>query len=415
MTNKKNARRLRFPAEFEPKESVWLGWPVYEIKKGYSSCTIFLELIGAMVQHMKVKLAVQDQKEALTVKTMLKSKGISLSNIEFHIIPHNDIWFRDMGPVFMVDDSGKFTIQKFGFNGWGYEAIDSERIALDRNVPALVAEQLGVALQSTEVVSEGGDREFNGSNVMITVEAVELQRNPGITREQLDVEFKHIFNVDNIIWLKQGLYEDTLAFDDVLPGPDGLKNVLTCITTGGHIDEHCRFVNKDTVLVAEVTEEEAARNPIARINRERMETNVAILKKFRSSDGLSLKIVRLPVPEPLYSTMHPGDGVYDYYLEKYATSGFISPLGQEISVIAASSYNNFFIGNAAIFAPRYWNPGLPKRIQEKDENAVRILKELFPGYAVYTFDVSLLNFGGGGIHCITQQQPVIKSGAVLHK
>jgi agmatine deiminase len=158
------------------------------------------------------------------------------------------------------------------------------------------------------------------------------------------------------------------------------------------------------VLVAQVTEEEAEKDPIAKVNYERLEENVAILKESVIQDGRSLNIVRIPMPIPLYSTMKKGDGVYDYYDKKYF-DGFVYPIRSEIDVIAATSYNNFLITNGAVLAPKYWKPGLPESMKQKDREAQEILAKLFPDRKVYTFDIKTLNFGGGGIHCITQQQP----------
>lgn len=403
MTHK--GSNVRFPAEFEEQEAVWLGWPVYEVKQGLSSVPVFIELIRVLVSHIKVNMAAQNAEEKRTIENTLTSNGISIENITIYCIPHNDIWFRDMGPIFLVDNNNKLIVQEFQFNGWGYEAPDSPVIYLDQHVPQMVATECGYELRSSTLVSEGGDRTFNGKGTMISVEAVELQRNPDKTRDEIEEEFKKIFNLKNVIWLKRGIYDDDKAFSGLLLGPDGLNDIMTAIATGGHIDEHCRFVSEDTVLVAQVTEEEVEKDPIAKVNYERLEENVAILKKSVIQDGRSLNIVRIPMPIPLYSTMKKGDGVYDYYDKKYF-DGFVYPIRSEIDVIAATSYNNFLITNGAVLAPKYWKPGLPASMKQKDSEAQEILASLFPDRKVYTFDVKTLNFGGGGIHCITQQQPV---------
>lgn len=399
-----NGSNVRFPGEFEKQEAVWLGWPVYEVKQGLSSVPVFIELIRVLVSHIKVNIAAQNAEEKRTIENTLTSNGISIENITIYCIPHNDIWFRDMGPIFLVDNNNKLIVQEFQFNGWGYEAPDSPVIYLDQHVPQMVGTECGYELRSSTLISEGGDRTFNGKGTMISVEAVELQRNPDKTRDEIEEEFKKIFTLKNVIWLKRGIYDDDKAFSGLLPGPDGLNDIMTAIATGGHIDEHCRFVSEDTVLVAQVTEEEAEKDPIAKVNYERLEENVAILKESVIQDGRSLNIVRIPMPIPLYSTMKKGDGVYDYYDKKYF-DGFVYPIRSEIDVIAATSYNNFLITNGAVLAPKYWKPGLPESMKQKDREAQEILAKLFPDRKVYTFDIKTLNFGGGGIHCITQQQP----------
>ncbi len=407
MDNDKNYQSFRFPAEFEKQEAIWLGWPVYEIRQGMSSVPLFVQLIKVLVSHIKVKIAAQNEEEKRKIKYILKKNDISLNNVAIYSIPHNDIWFRDMGPIFLVDKNNNMIVQKFGFNNWGMESADAVEICLDQTVPNLVAKECDLDLRSTKLISEGGDREFNGKGTMITVEAVELQRNPDKTRDEIEEEFKKIFNLKKVIWLKKGVYEDDLPFNGMLPGPDGSKDIMTAMATGGHIDEHCRFVSEDTVLVAEVSEEEAKQNPIAEVNRNRLEENVAILKNASDQDGKRLNIRRIPLPDPLFATIRKGDAIYDQYYEKYK-NGFVYPLGDEIKVIAASSYNNFLITNGAVLAPQYWKPGLPDRIRKKDQEAKEVLTDLFPNREIYTFDVMILNWDGGGIHCITQQQPFIE-------
>ncbi len=399
-------RNFRFPAEFEKQEAVWFGWPEEENKQGVPIVSVVLELIKVLVLTVKVKIAVQDQKQEKEVEEILIGQSIPMERISFYIIPHDDIWFRDMGPIFLCNDDGKMIVEKFAFNCWGWESLTSPLIEKDQNVPDLVAQELELPLHSTTLVSEGGDREFNGKGTLITVDNVELQRNPGMSRQEIEDELIRMFNLKNVIWLKKGLYEDDHAFDGPLPGPDGLKDIFTCTTTGGHIDEFCRFVSADTVLMAEVTENEADECPIAKVNRERIEENVKILEESVDQDGKPLKIKRIPLPDPLFTTMKAGDAVYDYYHDKYA-GGFTFPIANEIKVIAASSYNNFLVTNGAILGARYWKPGLPESIRMKDDEAGKILEKLFPHRAIHTFDVMALNLGGGGIHCITQQEPFV--------
>ncbi len=405
---------LRFPAEFETQRAVWLGWPVSDAKRGLSTIDVYLQLIRILAPHVTVKIATQNEAESHRVASMLTSHSISMKNVDLVCIPHDDIWFRDMGPRFLTDGQGRMAVQKFAFNAWGYEAIDSPDILLDQQVPDRVAEMYDLELLASELINEGGDLEFNGQGTLITVEAVELQRNFGKTRDEIEAELKAVFDLDNVIWLKKGVYDDDLPFDGTLPGPDGLKDVLTCLATGGHIDEHCRFVSADTVLVAEVSEEEAEKDPIADVTRRRLEENVEILQKATDQDGKPLVIRRIPVPDSLFSTMRSGDDVYDYYREKY-DSGFVYPIGEEIKVIAAASYSNFLITNGVVLGAEYWRPGLPDSIRHKDQLARSVLEDLFPDRTVHTIDVRALNFGGGGIHCITQQEPWASAKEELSK
>ena len=98
-----NESNVRFPAEFEKQEAIWLGWPVYEIKQGLSSVPVFIELIRVLVSHIKVNIAAQNAEEKRNIENTLISNGISIKNVTIYCIPHNDIWFRDMGPIFLLD------------------------------------------------------------------------------------------------------------------------------------------------------------------------------------------------------------------------------------------------------------------------------------------------------------------------
>ena len=394
----------RFPAEFEPHEAIWLGWPVYENKKGLSTVPVMLKIIKELAPYVKVKIAAQDDEEKNKIIALLKEKQIPFRHVYFYTIPHADIWFRDMGPIFLKSDNGNLKIVKFNFNMWGYNDVSAEECAVDREVPQWAANWLKLDVVETEMVSEGGDREFNGKGTMIAVKAVEMQRNMGMTCEEIEAEFKRVFHLKKIIWLEQGIYEDDHTFMGQLPGPDGIKNICTPLCTGGHIDEFCRFVSPDTLLLAEATEEEASRDLIAFENRKRLETNFAILKKEKDQDGNPFKIIRMPMPESLFFTMEPGDGIYDAIAKNYKY-GAVFPIEKELKFIVAASYLNFLVTNKVVLAQHYWKPGLPKRIKDKDEQALKILSAVFPGRKIIPIDAIPVNLGGGGIHCITQQEP----------
>ena len=130
-----NESNVRFPAEFEEQEAVWLGWPVYEVKQGLSSVPVFIELIRVLVSHIKVNLAAQNAEEQRMIENTLISNCIPIENVTIYCIPHNDIWFRDMGPIFLVDNNNKLIVQEFQFNGWGYEVPGSPELGNDDPQP----------------------------------------------------------------------------------------------------------------------------------------------------------------------------------------------------------------------------------------------------------------------------------------
>jgi agmatine deiminase len=288
---------------------------------------------------------------------------------------------------------------------WGYEDPNSEGSKAEERVDRDIAKAMNLDVISTEIISEGGNREFNGKGVMLTVKSVETQRNPEKTLEELEAQYKRVLGVTKIIWLERGLYEDDLTFEGPLPGPTGKKEAYTVITTGGHIDEFCRFVSPDTILLAEVTAEEAAHDPIASENRKRLEENYDILKHATDQDGNTFKIIRMHLPYVIYDYLQPGDGVYDYISELEYQNGHKFPKGEKVMVIAASSYHNFLVTNGVVLAQKYWKPGMPGIIKKRDQESMAILQNVFPDRKIVPLDPMAVNIGGGGIHCITQQEP----------
>ncbi len=400
---------FRTPGEFEKHGAIWIGWSTYEIKKGSSTVPVHLKMIEQLVPHVKVKIAVQDSDEMNTVKSLLKENNIPVQNVSFSVIPHGDIWFRDMGPIFIVSNKGRSKIVDFNFNTWGSELHSSPFSRLEEKVDRLVAKDMGIETIMTRLISEGGNREFNGRGVMMTVETVELQRNPNLPRNEIEEEFKRLFGVEKVIWLKQGIYEDDFTSLGTVPGPDGEKKAYRTTTTGGHIDELCRFADSNTILLAQVTPEEAEESLIARENRLRLEENFKILENSTDQDGKPFKIVRMPHPETIYDTLEPGDEIYKFISELNFKDGSVFPKGKKVKVIPAMSYLNFVVTNGIVLAPKYWKPGLPEIIKQKDEQAVKTLQSVFPDRMIIALDTITINLGGGGLHCITQHEPAAES------
>lgn len=407
ITEEETIEKYRFPAEFEPHQAVWVGWSTYENKKGYSTRDLHLNIIKELMPFVNVKIAVQDSTEIMKVKELLVEKDIAEKNISFMIVPHADIWFRDMGPNFLVSPGMKHKIADFNFNVWGYETPDTKGAVIEEKVDEKIAKLLNLEIVSTNVISEGGNREFDGKGTMITTESVELQRNPQMTKSELETEYKRVLGVEKIIWLKRGLYEDDFTFDGLLPGPDDKKSAYTVITTGGHIDEFCRIVAPNKILLAEVSDEKADKDPIAKENKKRLDENYEILKNSTDVNGKPFEIIRIPLPETIYDTLSPGDGVYDYIADLEYKDGSVFPKGEKVTVIPAASYLNFLITNGVVLAQKYWKPGLPESIKERDNEAQTILQKVFPKRKIIMLDAMAANIGGGGIHCITQQEPVL--------
>lgn len=392
--------RFTFPAEFEPHRALWMAWPTYENKRGLPTEPLLVEIIRATEGRVAVELLAQDEAEAGRIRERLRREGAPDGHVTIHPVPHGDIWMRDMGPIFLRGDRGGMRVADFGFDMWGYESPDSPNSRLEEAVDRLVAARLGLETVRSALVSEGGSREFNGRGVMLAVEAVERQRNPDWTLDRMVAEFERVLGVEKVVWLAEGMAEDDHTFRGPLPG-----GVYTVITTGGHVDEFARFADPETILLAEVTEAERRADPIAAISYERLEENRRRLEAATDREGEPFRIVRMPVPDSLFETMRSGDGVFDYLQPlEYEDGSTIAP-DAEIRVIAAASYLNFQITNGLVLAQKYWRPGRPDSLREKDARSLAILEEAFPGREVLPLDAMAVNLGGGGIHCVLQQEP----------
>jgi agmatine deiminase len=383
------------PGEFEPQDAIWLGWPKYDHLYDYPLEPVFVELIAALENHVDVKVAVCGGPQEQYVRGLLADANVPLENISFHNVLYWMEWYRDIGPVFLTDDQGGLLIADYGFNLYGY----APESTLDDWVDRQIAWLLNVGIKHTCVYHEGGNHEVNGRGTLMLVEAVERNRNPWMTRAAIEAEHRRVLNVSNVIWLKEGAYEDSWTPDGPIPGPTGEYNAYT-MGTGGHIDEIARFINENTVLLAEATPEEAASDPVAAENRRRMEENYQVLLDARLENGEPINIVRVPIPETMYMRLSPFDWQYWFF---WMNHGF--PLGDRIYLTAATSYLNFVITNNAVIVPQYWQDGYPDAIRQKDEAALVIFRLIFPDREIVTINPLAMNWGGGGMHCVTQQQP----------
>ena len=397
-----------FPAEFEKHSAIWMAWGTYDNKRGHSVHAVQSRIIAALHGHSPVKLIVQDKNDELQARTFLKQSGITLQNLTFLHIPHNDVWVRDMGPIFTVDrQSKRMRLVDFNFNTWGYEKPTSAYSKRDEAVDSKLAKILRINEISTPMISEGGNREFNGLGTMIASEVVERQRNPGMTKTQMEQVFRQTLGVKKVIWLQKGVVEDDMTTDGPLPG-----GYYTVVTTGGHVDEYVRFADRKTILLAEITKEEIAKQSdsglrsIMKETQARLQGNLKILQAARDVDGQPFKIVRIPAPILMTSTMAKGDGVFDYLSTLRFQKGGIRA-NQPIKVVMASSYLNFLVTNGLVLMQTYALPGMPAWAKANEARAKATLQKVFPGRRVVLIDATAVNWGGGGIHCITQQQPAI--------
>lgn len=347
------------PAEWEPHEATWLGWPHNATDwpgKFAAIPWVYGEMVRKISAGETVRILVRHQAEERSARRVLLRAGCDLSRVRFVTHPTNRGWTRDSGPIFVRgpragrrhrNAKSRTAIVHFHFNGWA----KYPNWRKDTKVPETAARVLRMPLFHAEsrgqpFVIEGGGIELNGRGTLLSTEQCYLDpkvqvRNPGLGRSEIEATLKNYLGVTNIFWLAKGPVGDD---------------------THGHIDDICRFVNAKTlVLVRERKTNDANHRSLAE-NWER-------IRDLRLEDGSRPEVVELPMPAPLYF-----DGVR-----------------------LPASYANFYISNAAVIVPTFNDP--------KDRIALGILSELFPDRPVAGIHAVDLVWGFGSLHCLTQQQP----------
>jgi len=393
--------------EFEEIDALWLIWPTTDHKAGESVEKVTHSIIESLPGDLKIVVSCADDEVLQKAKTILSEKYPSLKNLIYKVIPSVEIWARDMGPVFVELENGKHAIADFNFNFWGYTDTLDVAAKTEELFDENVAEILDLPLISSSMISEGGNRELNGKGTLMTTETVEQGRNPAMSKAAMELEYQRLLGVKKVIWLKDGLVEDSHTFLGPLNTIDNLK-AYTVVTTNGHVDEFARFVNDSTILLASVDSTEL-QDPIAWKNHKRMEENYKILLGSTDQDGKRFNIIRMPLPPTILTTMSPGDYVYDYIKTLDYLDGSQFPDGDTITVAAAASYLNFIITSKVILGQRYWREGMPEEIKSRDEYAKELLESVFPNRKVIMIDALAVNLGGGGLHCISMHQPELQT------
>jgi len=228
---------------------------------------------------------------------------------------------------------------------------------------------------------------------MLLVESVELDRNPKMPKPQIEDEYKRVLGVIKIIWLKNGFKEEEWG---------KLENGKYGIGTGGHIDEFCRFVNGNTVLLAAVDAKDTIGNEISKQSYLRMEANYQLLKQSTTADGKPFEIIRLPAGPIMTKKLSYSN------LSKEEKYWFDNVTTDSIEFYLATGYMNFVIANQVIVTAKFWKEGLPEKIKTTDEQAKQVLEKAFPGKKVVQIDCMPLHHDGAGLHCHSRNQPTSK-------
>lgn len=399
----------RYPGEFEPQSDVFVTWlPDSLGAEGYDAKKCCIEIVKNLVDHVQVHVNCGFDTSLDECRQTLSDAGIDVERIVFTRFDDGNFYLRDNGPNIMVDDKGGRVAINPRWSFYGIRDKDDPAMQFDRRAGVHEALTLDCFdIVSSDMVSEGGDREFNGDGVLIAIEDTECRkRNPEYTKAEVEAEYKRLYNLQKIIWLPKPLLED----DDFRAGPLDWEEDGTPIwgnSFAAHADEMCRFIAPDTILLAEITEEEAAQSASNRVTKERIDEAYKILANETDAHGNPFAIVRMPVSAPIKCVTHKDDPNYEMYKSFFDDIGGKAFDGTpwhdgDFHHYAATSYCNFLICNDVVLGQRYFHEGMDEVVRKKDEQAEVVLKRCFPDRTVVMIDALALNLTGGGVHCWTK-------------
>ena len=396
------------PAEYEPHAAVWLAWPTFQwfSAPGLDTRRTVAAIVQVLAdQGVPTKLICGNERGIHAARQWLARNGYPLGpGVDLVPIPSVDIWVRDYGPTFVKDRvTGELAIASYRQNQWGYSTVTDPTSLQMCELPERVAEFLGIdRVIRTGIVSEGGNRIHNGAGVLLVNRALEMQRNPGTAWKELEAAYRADLGVTKVIGLHGGLREDLQANKDApipyihagetirLHGPQ---------STGGHVDQFCQFASPTVIVLAEVTEREAAGDPIMAVNYARLDDAYRTLCEETDAHGNPFEVVRIPVPDIDYMRVEPGEAMVSDFLAVTCGLGLSGalPEGKPVHIVKCASYANYMVTNGLVIAPRYGNA-------EKDDAVARTLEAVYDRDVVQ-IDPTPINYAGGGIHCVTQHQP----------
>src|SRR5450432_3931215 len=322
-----------FPAEFAPHVATWLSWPHKEASwpgKIHTIYPSYTKFIKELAKGELVRINVADEAMKTFAVEKLNEAGVDLTKVEFFFHPSNDAWCRDHGPAFLINPNAE---QKKVIVDWDYNAWGNKYppYDLDDVIPTLIGKHYNIPVYHPGIIMEGGSVDFNNKGTLITSTACLLNpnRNPQLDQQQIEEYLCNYYGMEQILWVDEGIIGDD---------------------TDGHIDDTVRFVNEDTVIT--VIEENKAD-----ANYDLLQHNLKQLKAMRLLNGKQLNIAELLMPEEL---------IYE---------------DQRLPC----SYANFYIANKSVIVPTFRSP--------KDETAMQIIRQCFPGREVTGIDSTDIIWG----------------------
>ncbi|WP_454114141.1 agmatine deiminase family protein [Microbacterium maritypicum] len=339
----------RMPTETARHERTWMAFPAEGETLGDTDAAreegyaTWTAVAHAVAAFEPVSMLV-DPSEVARARRMLSS------SIEIEIAPVDEFWMRDSGPTFVVDDErpGVLGAVDWIFNGWGAPEWAEWRKAAQH--ARIVADAVGAELVSSTLVNEGGGIHVNGEGTVLLTETVQLdpRRNPYADKQRIEAEMARTIGATTAIWLPRGLTRD---YDD--------------FGTNGHVDIVATIVSPGRLLLHDQQNPDHPDHAVTRELR-------SLLAEQTDAAGRRFEVIGLPAP----STLSDDEGPVDW------------------------SYVNHLVTNDGVVACGFGD-------EKADAAAREILADAYPGRRVVTVDARPLFARGGGIHCITQQQPAL--------
>ncbi|KOT93855.1 agmatine deiminase [Streptomyces sp. NRRL F-5755] len=338
---------FRMPAEWAPHERTWMAWPGPNAtfgEEGGEGLERARRAWGAVARAVR-------RFEAVTVVAgpgqADRARRVLGSGIDVVERALDDAWMRDIGPTFLVGGGGQLGAVDWVFNGWG--AQDWACWERDAEIGGYVGGLAGARTYRSSLVNEGGGLHVDGEGTVLLTETVQLDpgRNPGRTREEVEAEIHACLGTTKAIWLPRGLTADYGRF-----GTRGHVDIVAAFARPGVVVAHTQPdpAHPDHAVCAEI---------------------VKLLRASTDARGRRLEVVEVPAPTVVEVDGEP----VDY------------------------SYINHYLCNGGVVLCAFDDP--------RDEEAAGIFRRLFPERAVVQADARTIFAAGGGIHCITQQQPKV--------
>jgi agmatine deiminase len=343
MSKKETGMNRRLPAEWEAQDGVLLAWP--HEKSDWLPWLdqvepVFVE-ITRQISRFETVLAVVPDRER--IGSLLEAAGVDRNRLRLYEIETNDTWARDFGPI-TVESDGKSTLLDFGFNGWGLKFPAN----LDNRITGMLqrAAAFGTAPCLVRgLILEGGSIESDGHGTILTTAEclLDANRNPHLSKEEIEAALAAEFGADRILWLHHGY----LAGDD----------------TDSHVDTLARLCPDDTIAYVACDDPDDEHFPALK----RMEEE---LRRFRTREGRPYRLVPLPWPRARFDEE-----------------------GQRLP----ATYANFLVVNGAVLVPTYQDP--------RDGEALNALAMAFPDREIVGIDCLPLILQHGSLHCVTMHLP----------